>query len=205
MAEVAYSLRALIDAAAAEEGVNLSERAARQYFAQGLMPPSRDTASGPRYGEEHLTRLRLIIRLAAQYVPARDMQRFLERLPAAGQRALLERAPLARAPSEGDTQAYLRRLTAGLRLYPGGGAVAAVPDDPAKRQRPVVVLPKRAERAASAPAPGAERSDWARLSIDPDVDLLVRLHPGKDPRRLLDALAAAVQSALREERERDSS
>src|SRR5258708_583614 len=116
MAEVAYSLRALIDAAATEERVSLSERAVRQYVAQGLLPSGRGgSAHIPQYGEEHLLRLRMIIRLAAQYVPARDMQRFLDRLPAASQRALLERDPLVRLPTEGDAQAYLDRLTTGIR------------------------------------------------------------------------------------------
>ncbi|MGH2345627.1 MAG: MerR family transcriptional regulator [Chloroflexota bacterium] len=202
MAEVAYSLRALIDAAAAEEHVNLSERAARQYFALGLLPAGRGgSAHMPQFGEDHLLRLRLIIRLAAQYVPTRDMQRLLERLPTASQRLLLERVPLVRLPTEGDAQVYLDRLTAGLRLHPD--AAAPEPrDDPAKRPRPVVVLPKRAERAAgSAPAGQVERTDWARVHVDPDVELLVRLYPGQDPRRLLDSLAQAVRAALKKERE----
>jgi DNA-binding transcriptional MerR regulator len=203
MAEVAYSLRALIDAAAAEERVNLSERAVRQYVAQGLLPSGRGgSAHIPQYGEEHLLRLRMIVRLAAQYVPARDMQRFLDRLPAASQRMLLERDPLVRLPTEGDAQAYLDRLTTGIRMQ-AESASANPPDDPAKRPRPVIVLPRRAERAAAAPGQTAkpERTDWARLSIDPDVELLVRLAPGKDPQRLLDSLTQAVRAALKKERE----
>ena len=203
MAEVAYSLRALIDAAASEERVSLSERAVRQYVAQGLLPSGRGgSAHMPQYGEEHLLRLRMIIRLAAQYVPARDMQRFLDRLPAASQRTLLERDPLVRLPTEGDAQAYLDRLTTGIRLQ-ADSTVANPHDDPAKRPRPVVILPKRAERAAAVASQTAraERTDWARLSIDPDVELLVRLQPGKDPQRLLDALTQAVLTALKKERE----
>jgi hypothetical protein len=70
----------------------------------------------------------------------------------------------------------------------------------------VVVLPKRAERAAPAPAQvvKSERSDWARLSIDLDVELLIRLHPGKDPQRLLDSLTQAVRAVLKREREGDT-
>jgi DNA-binding transcriptional MerR regulator len=203
MAEVAYSLRALIDAAAAEERVNLSERAVRQYVAQGLLPSGRGgSALIPQYGEEHLLRLRMIVRLAAQYVPARDMQRFLDRLPAASQRMLLERDPLVRLPTEGDAQAYLDRLTTGIRMQTESSS-ANPPDDPAKRHRPVVILPRRAERAAAPPVQSAkpERTDWARLSIDPDVELLVRLAPGKDPQRLLDSLTQAVRAALKKERE----
>jgi DNA-binding transcriptional MerR regulator len=197
---------ALIDAAAMAEGVRLSERAARQYFAQGLMPPPRGVHANTLYGEDHLLRLRLIIRLAAQYVPARDMLGFLERLPLASQRAVLDRVPLARLPSEGDAQAYLQRLTAGLRLHQDGGTTSSVPDDPAKRQRPVVVLPRqRPEKAAPVPMPRVDRSDWARVSIDPDVELLVRLYPGRDPRRMLEALSEAVRTTLRKEREGSSS
>jgi DNA-binding transcriptional MerR regulator len=202
MAEVAYSLRALIDAAATEERVNLSERAVRQYVAQGLLPSGRGgSAHIPQYGEEHLLRLRMIVRLAAQYVPARDMRRFLDRLPAASQRMLLERDPLVRLPTEGDAQAYLDRLTTGIRMQ-AESTSANPPDDPAKRPRPVVILPRRAERAA-APVQSAkpERTDWARLSIDPDVEVLVRLAPGKDPQRLLDSLTEAVRAALKKERE----
>ena len=202
MAEVAYSLRALIDAAATDEHVNVSERAVRQYVAQGLLPSGRGgSAHIPQYGEEHLLRLRMIIRLAAQYVPARDMQRFLDRLPSASQRTLLERDPLIRLPTEGDAQAYLDRLTTGVRLQPDS-TPANPPDDPAKRPRPVVVLPRRTERAAApAPTVKSERSDWARVPIDSDVELLVRLYPGQDPQRLLDSLTQAVRIALKKERE----
>ncbi len=203
MAEVAYSLRGLIDAAATEEHVNLSERAARQYFAMGLLSPGRGgSAHIPQYGEDHLLRLRLIIRLAAQYVPTKDMQRFLERLPSASQRLLLERVPLVRLPTEGDAQMYLDRLASGLRLHPDP-TLAEPSDDPAKRPRPVVVLPKRAERnaAQAMPASQLERTDWARVKIDPDVELLVRLQPGRDPQRLLEALTQAVRAALIKERE----
>ncbi|HXT38198.1 MAG TPA: MerR family transcriptional regulator [Chloroflexota bacterium] len=206
MAEVGYSLGALIDAAAAAEGVRLSERAARQYFAQGLLPPARGVHANSLYGEDHLLRLRLIIRLAAQYVPARDMLGFLDRLPTASQRAVLDRGPIARLPAEGDAQAYLQRLTAGLRMHQEGGTAAAVPDDPAKRQRPVVVLPKqRPDKVVPSAPPKIERSDWARVSVDPDVELLVRLFPGRDPQRLLDAMTEAVRAALRKEREGSSS
>ncbi|HVA89408.1 MAG TPA: MerR family transcriptional regulator [Chloroflexota bacterium] len=205
MPEVGYSLGALIDAAAAAEGVRLSDRAARQYFAQGLLPPPRGAHANTLYGEDHLLRLRLIIRLAAQYVPARDMLGFLDRLPTASQRAVLDRVPVARLPAEGDAQAYLQRLTAGLRLHQDAGTTATVPDDPAKRQRPVVVLPKqRPDKAASTPPPRVDRSDWTRVNIDPDVELLVRLYPGRDPQRMLDAITEAVRAALRKEREGSS-
>ncbi|MGH2410015.1 MAG: hypothetical protein ACRDGS_06535, partial [Chloroflexota bacterium] len=70
----------------------------------------------------------------------------------------------------------------------------------------VVVLPRqRPEKAAPVPPPRVDRSDWARVSVDPDVELLVRLYPGRDPQRLLDAMSEAVRAALRKEREGSSS
>ncbi len=200
MAEPGYSLRDLIAAASTAENMPLNERTTRQYIDEGLLPPPRVRQAGGGYGEDHLLRLRMVMRLSAQYVPVRDIQRFVERLPAAGLRALLDRSPVARSPSEGDAQTYLQRLSDGVRMQVLGHALQQDQDVPTPRQVPAVVLPKRSARPAVSEGQ-AERSEWVRIAVDPDVELHVRLRPDLNQRRVLERLTQAVRAVLRDEGE----
>lgn len=190
MAEATYNLRALVAAALAAEGTAVSEQAARQYV-QECLPPG-GTGMSP-YGEEHLLRLRMAIRLAAQYVPLREIARFLDRLPTPALRIVLERAPQARAPSEGDVVAYLERL---LRGVPPAALMAR--DGPAPRtpaHAPAVAV-ARPRRAVARTEGQAAYSEWLRVSIDADVELLVRWRPGGERERLVERLAVVLREAL---------
>jgi DNA-binding transcriptional MerR regulator len=204
-AEISYSVRDLVALASAAEGLPLSERVARQYIAEGLLPPAHAKGGPKPYGEEHLLQLRLVLRLATQYVPLREIQRFVDRLPAEGVRALVDRPLPARSPSEGDAHAYLTRLSRGLRpslalqaLFRGENptpsrSTTATPRPrglPNPKQPPTVV----------APAGGLERSTWMRLVVDKDVELHLRTGEDSAHQRLVDALVAAVQEVLETER-----
>jgi hypothetical protein len=172
------------------------------------------------YSEDHLVHLRLVARLSGQYVPPREIQRFVGRLSPDGMRSLVERPLPSRLPSEGDAQAYLNRLSrslpstlTGQALFTGaiqsltrpagqsakaasatprpvGVKSAAAPDSPTQELK---------QSAASKATPAVTRSPWIRVTVDPDVEICVRAN-GRDQRRLVDALIAAVQDVLASER-----
>lgn len=218
--EISYSLADLLAQIAALEGVSLTERVVRQYLADGLLPaPSQRGGSMP-YGEDHLVHLRLVARLSSQYVPPREIQRFVGRLSPDGMRSLVERPLPSRLPSEGDAQAYLNRLSRSLpsaltsqALFtgafqspqsPAGAALRQA--GPTPRQTGVKSGPSAdsstqelAQSARPKTSPRVSRSPWIRVTIDPDVEISVRAN-GHDQRRLVDALIAAVQEVLASER-----
>jgi DNA-binding transcriptional MerR regulator len=207
VSQIAYSLADLIALVSSAEGIPLSERVVRQYIDDGLLPPcARNT--GMPYGEEHLLQLRLVSRLAGQYVPTREIQRFIGRLSADGLRYLVDRPLPARSPSEGDAQAYLARLTRNVPsplLSQGlftGAISTARPSMVSQRPRGIPEPNAQTGRlghklgvADSRVATGVTRSPWIRVTIDADVEINVRAN-GHDQKRLVDALVAAVQEVL---------
>jgi|GEM_PF-624602 len=215
--QITYSLPDLISRASAAEGILLSERVVRQYIDEGLLPPPGPRGSIMPYCDDHLDQLRLVVRLAGQYVPAREIQRFMSRLSPDALRALLDRPMPARTPTEGDVQAYLARLTRGL---PGAlsaqglfsGALAAT-RPASSRPSMVSALPRGVSQALQQPArveqrprvvedespTSVSRSPWIHVSVDADVEIHVRAN-GHDQKRLVDSLIAAVQEVLAAER-----
>lgn len=195
MADVSYTLRDLIAAASAAERLTLGEHVIRQYVAEGLLAPPRGRGMTAAYAEEHLAQLRLVLRLASQYVPLPEIRRWMQTLTVGQLQALLDRPGVPRLPAEGDTQAYLARL---LKTLPPaiGRAQAATPSGV-----PLRAPPPRAPRRAAAirppdPAPAAERTVWLRVAVSAEVELLVRAHGAGLPAQTIDRLVAAVQAVL---------
>jgi DNA-binding transcriptional MerR regulator len=211
--EVTYNLADLISQLATLEGVSLNERVVRQYLADGLLPAPGQRGGAKPYGEDHLVHLRLVARLSSQYVPPREIQRFVGRLSPEGMKSLVDRPLPSRLPSEGDAQAYLNRLSRSLpsmlisqALFTG--AIQTPPRTAAATPRPRGVSPAPAadtptkelvQAATPKTAPRAMRSPWIRVTVDPDVEISVRAN-GHDQKRLVDALIAAVQDVLANER-----
>jgi DNA-binding transcriptional MerR regulator len=209
MAEITYSLKDLVSLAANAENMPLSERLARQYITDGLISAPRAKGGGMAYGPEHVLQLRLVMRLAAQYVQARDIQKFVGRLPLEGLHALVDRPLPPRSPSEGDANAYLTRLSRTLppalitqtlfrdSILPAARSAAVTP-------RPRGIIPSESSvPEAEARKPRVERSSWLRATVDTDVEVHVRVQPGANSKRLVDALVAAIQDVLATERGAD--
>ena len=68
MDEANYSLTELADAA------DVSTRTIRYYISEGLLPPPEGGGHASRYTSAHLTRLRQIAALKAQYLPLREIR-----------------------------------------------------------------------------------------------------------------------------------
>jgi hypothetical protein len=86
--------------------------------------------------------------------------------------------------------------TAMLPISPPVTSVAAprLPTPPAPRAR----------RAAARPATEPAYTEWLRVVVDPDVELLVRWRPGVGQQQLVERLAAALREALAGERASES-
>jgi DNA-binding transcriptional MerR regulator len=208
--EVTYSLKDLVALAAAAENLPLAERLARQYITDGLIAAPRTKGGGIAYSDEHLLQLRLVMRLASQYVHARDIQKFMGRLSPDGIRALVNGPAAPRLPSEGDANAYLTRLSRSVsttlispayaRDVPGALA-RPLGGTPRPRGLPAMDSPKGPANTQAVTA--LERTSWQRVVFDADIELHVRMRQGSESKRLLDALVAAIQDTLASERGTD--
>ncbi len=112
---------------------DVTPRTVRYYVQRGILPSP--TAAGPatRYGDRHLSRLRLIRRLQREHLPLAEIRARLERVEDGDvERALAAPEPPDGVPptSPGETLAFVRQLMtrAGVapRFY---GTPASGPDD----------------------------------------------------------------------------
>jgi DNA-binding transcriptional MerR regulator len=91
----------------------VTPRTVRYYVAQGLLPSPDAAGPATRYGEGHLTRLRLIKRLQRDHLPLAEIRARLERMGDDEVEALLDEAGLATPEprmSTDETLAYVRLL-----------------------------------------------------------------------------------------------
>src|SRR4029077_5101865 len=100
-----YSLTELADLA------GVTPRTVRYYLAQGLLPAVGQTGPGSKYGEGHLTRLRLVRRLQAEHLPLAEIRRRLEGLTESEIRTLV--ADESPAPPADSALDYLRTVLGG--------------------------------------------------------------------------------------------
>ena len=124
--------------------VGLPVRTVRFYIAEGLIPGPGSRGKLAAYGDEHLLRLRLVRRLAAQHVPLTEIRERMNGLILADVRALLDeeeqRATQALSPRD-----YVSELL--------GRARAPSPQSPPPQVSPGEAQAMR--RALREPAPSA--------------------------------------------------
>lgn len=192
MAVRSYTLHDLLAAASAAEGTPIADRTVQQYLEAGIVLPFPGGKTGV-FTEEQLLRLRLAVRLTAQYIPLREIRLFADRLSPRGLQLLVDRPTAARLPSEGDTRAYLERLLRSLgpgTLRPVDAAISPAPARPDGAN-----VDQGSPETAAQPAGG---TTWLHVEVAPDVTLQVRLQPGGH-HHPVDQLVAALRAVLEAE------
>lgn len=131
-------------------------RTIRFYIEQGLLPEPTSLGPKARYTDEHLQRLLAIKKLQAGHLPLAEIRRHISVVPSESS------APAAQASSPAID--YIRGVL-GSPVAPARAAQSVPP--PAASAPPP--LP-------SGPAPESEttRSQWERISLDPDIEIHVR-------------------------------
>ncbi|HEX2220291.1 MAG TPA: MerR family transcriptional regulator [Gemmatimonadales bacterium] len=160
------------------ERARVTPRTVRYYIQQGLLPAPGFTGPGAKYGEGHLDRLRLIRRLQQAHLPLAEIRRRLEVLSDPDVRELLAAEADATAErNSGSAADYARGVLSAM----AGPQVSAsgVPSPP---------LP-----------PAAERSQWERISLTPDLELHVRRPLSRGHNKLVERILAHARRLLEEE------
>ena len=162
----------------------VTPRTVRYYIAQGLLPPPTQAGPAARYTEAHLERLRLIKKLQAGHLPLAEIRTHLRVLPD-DQIATMAEATVAE-PGAGSAIDYVRRVLGGEPRPSTYYSLAAAPPPP--------------PAPAPTPAPHEhDRSQWDRISLNPDVELHVRRPLGRLKNRRVDRLIAIARQLLEEE------
>ena len=170
-----YTLQDLADL------TGVTARTIRFYVAQGLLPSPGRLGPGVTYGSGHLARLRLIRQLQREHLPLAEIRARLESLDDAAVVAIVE-AP-STPPSSGSAADYIRGVLAKSR----------VADMPAAYSLVAPSLPAPSE------TPPADRSQWDRVVLVPDVELHVRRPLTRHLNKRVERLIAIARELLEED------
>ena len=184
-----YSLQDLADLTA------VTPRTIRFYVAQGLLPSPGRVGPGATYAPGHLARLKLIRQLQREHLPLAEIRGRLESLDDAAVVAIVE-AP-STPPAAGSAADYIRAVLAKSRVsdQPAGYSVPA----PARlMSAPMTPMP-----VLHAPPPPetqpADRSQWDRVVLVPDVELHVRRPLTRQLNKKVERVIAIARELLEED------
>jgi DNA-binding transcriptional MerR regulator len=182
-----YDIRELC----AEAGV--TPRTVHFYIQQGLLPPAGSLGPGARYDQGHVARLKLIKLLQKEHFPLSEIRRQLESLDDAKVKALVSEHSSRKQPGNSSAVDYIRSILTGTRhlksqpaasgLFLGQAAAPAIED----------------RNAAYSTHRPAERSQWERIVLAPDVELHIRRPLSRSQNRKIEALIQHAREALKEE------
>jgi DNA-binding transcriptional MerR regulator len=182
-----YSLTELADLA------GVTPRTVRYYLAHGLLPASGQSGPGAKYGAGHLGRLRLIRRLQAEHLPLAEIR---GRLDSLDDDEIRDLAGLEAPTPSGSALEYVRSVLGGTRRPPAGSAGSPV----------VASLAVVAESPSPHGGPpsfdagySAERSQWERIVLGPDVELHIRRPLTRSQNKRVDRLVTIARELLEED------
>jgi DNA-binding transcriptional MerR regulator len=204
---------------------DVTPRTVRYYIAQGLLRSPGTSGPSARYDDGHLARLRLIRRLQREHLPLAEIRSRLAALT--DDEAILQAEGPAGPPADSALD-YVRGVL-GVRAALTPPIVPAPPILPAPPAAPRTAAPARnlagsllqrrvgtAEHLGPAPAyrddaidllatsspelPVAERSQWERFVLAPDVELHVRRPLTRSQNRGVARLLEAARQLLEEDK-----
>jgi DNA-binding transcriptional MerR regulator len=185
-----YTLQDLADLAA------VTPRTVRYYVAQGLLPSPGKLGPGATYGEGHLARLRLIRRFQRDHLPLAEIRSRLAALDDAMVEELLDATPTE--PAQDSASEYIRRVL-GRPDQPAAAEVAA--PYPSLRRSILSAAPvtPAAPARPDLESPTADRSQWDRIVLVPDIELHVRRPLTRHLNKRVERLIAIARELLEED------
>ncbi len=170
------------------EKANVTPRTVHFYVQQGLLPPAGAPGPGARYGEGHVSRIRLIRLLQKQHLPLSEIAKRTKGLTDEQVDSLIAEARLRRTQDSGSALEYIRGVLAEPKAPYGAGkdsllaAKARAPRSDEMRARPLAP-------ESAAPA----RSQWERFTLADGIELHVRRPLSRVEQRQLEKLMMAAR------------
>jgi len=163
------------------ELARISQRTVRYYVQQGLIRSPESRGPGARYTRDSLDRLRLIRRFQREHLPLAEIRRRLDGL------GDVEIHELAEAGPERSEQSSAHDYIASV-LAP---RTETLSQHISNSQAPILVPEKAKLRA--------DRSQWDRFTLAPDVELHVRRPLTREQNRQVERLMEAARVIFQEE------
>jgi DNA-binding transcriptional MerR regulator len=203
----------------------VTPRTVHFYVQQGLLRPAGSPGPGAKYGDGHLARLRLIRYLQREHLPLAEIRKRLDTMDDEAIRTTVAELTTNRPPEPASALDYVRGLLARDQTAVATriGRLASSPAAPSASQAgmPVgrsappaalelahqelrAVCPSRGGRATTwrsqrrRSTGAAERSQWERYLLAPDVELHVRRPLSRDQNRRVERLLALAHTILDE-------
>lgn len=185
MPDAEFDLKALCDRA------DVTPRTVHFYVQQGLLPPAGAPGPGARYGEGHVSRIKLIRLLQKQHLPLAEITRRLKGFNDQQVAALLKDTKARREKSRGSALDYIR------------GVLNEQGSIPSIRASLASASPLMEMSPASLGPPGAEsaRSQWERFTLTDGIEVHVRRPLAREQQRQLDKILTAARKILGPEEE----
>lgn len=175
------------------ERARVTPRTVHFYVQQGLLPPAGAPGPGARYGEGHVSRIRLIRLLQKQHLPLSEIAKRTKGLTDEQVDALVAETKQRRTDARGSALDYIRSVLA----EPGTRRVESLRDSHASYGIPSGAL--AGEQTSPSPAPAAAaRSQWERFTLADGMELHVRRPLSRLEQRHLEKLMAAARKIFDE-------
>jgi DNA-binding transcriptional MerR regulator len=170
---------------------DVTPRTIRYYIAQGLLPSPGQLGPSSQYTDEHLELLRLIKKLQSAHMPLADIRKQLRSVSPDQLAAMSDALP---APSGSavdyirdvlgthevleEPRTYARRMAFSRSSLPSEvyRPPASMPGPPLPSMPSPASMPAVGKPEPAVAKPEPDRSQWERISLDPDIELHVR-HP----------------------------
>jgi DNA-binding transcriptional MerR regulator len=173
------------------ERAEVTPRTVHFYVQQGLLPPAGAPGPGARYGEGHVSRLRLIRLLQRQHLPLAEIAKRLKGLTDAQVDSLIAEASRRREAERGSALEYIRSVLA--------EAPPPMPRHASQRLLGRMWAPRMPAADAPLPLPPG-RSQWERFTLEDGIELHVRRPLTRLQQRRVDRLMSAASEIFEEER-----
>jgi DNA-binding transcriptional MerR regulator len=170
------------------ERARVTPRTVHFYVQQGLLPPAGSPGPGARYGEGHVSRIRLIRLLQKEHLPLAEIAKRTKGLTDRQVDALLAEAKQRRTESRGSALDYIRSVLAEPDASRLDGLRAG-----AAHLRLSTALPAAGESSTPA-STGPARSQWERFTLADGMELHVRRPLSRTEQRQLEKLMAAARN-----------
>jgi DNA-binding transcriptional MerR regulator len=187
------------------ERAEVTPRTVHFYVQQGLLPPAGSPGPGARYGEGHVSRIKLIRLLQKQHLPLAEIAKRTRGLSDAQVEGLLaETIKQRRTESKGSALEYIRGVLAEPRAGVGRTSRPSVgePFHMASMKPPIAAsagAPNMVVAGLGATSPAPSRSQWERYTLADGMELHVRRPLSRIEQKQLEKLMAAARTILGEQ------
>ncbi len=174
------------------ERARVTPRTVHFYVQQGLLPPAGAPGPGARYGEGHVSRIRLIRLLQKQHLPLSEIAKRTKGLTDDQVHALLAETKQRRSEARGSALDYIRSVLA----EPVTPRAESVREPQASYGIPSSLA--GAQKLSSAAPAAPARSQWERFTLADGMELHIRRPLSRLEQRHLEMLMAAARKIFDE-------